>query len=222
MFDKRINVFTGHFGSGKTEVAVNYAFALRDMKKEVAIADLDIVNPFFRTADTKAKLEGAGIKTILPVFANTNVDVPALPGEINIIFEQKNYQCIMDIGGDELGARAVSRYRQQITNEEYNLFMVINTLRPMTGNVDDILEMLYQIESTSNIKVTGFINNTNLLSETELSHIMGGHKIIKEVSSKTGIPIAFAACIESMADEVRKELGVNVLPLNKKILLPWQ
>lgn len=222
MFDKRITIFAGHFGSGKTEVAVNFAFALKAIGKKVAIVDLDIVNPFFRTADMKAKFEEEDIKAILPVFANTNVDVPALPAEINIVFEQKDYEAVLDVGGDDLGARALSRYRYQIAEEEYNLYMVINTLRPMTETTDKILIMLNDIQNTSKLKVTGFVNNTNLLMDTEVSQILEGQKIIEEASRLSNIPIAFISCLDVLAEDVKKNVDINVFPLNKKILLPWQ
>jgi len=222
MFDKRINIFAGHFGSGKTEVAVNFAFALKAMGKKVAIVDLDIVNPFFRTSDMKSKFEEEGIKAILPIFANTNVDVPALPAEINVVFEQKSYEGVIDVGGDDLGARALSRYRRQIEEEEYNLYMVINTLRPMTETTEKILIMLDEIQNTSNLKVTGFVNNTNLLMETVVSQILEGQKIIEEASRISNIPIAFISCLDALAEDVKKSIDINVFPLNKKILLPWQ
>ncbi len=104
MFNKRINIFTGHFGSGKTEVAVNYAFEMARTGQRTAIVDLDIVNPFFRTADAKQKLENSGIKVVLPMYANTNVDVPALPAEINTLFERKDFKLVFDVGGDDLGS----------------------------------------------------------------------------------------------------------------------
>lgn len=222
MFDKRINIFAGHFGSGKTEIAVNYAINMKTMNKKVAIVDLDIVNPFFRTADMKESFEKEGIKAILPVYANTNVDVPALPAEINSVFEQKDYECVIDVGGDDLGARALSRYRGQIEQEDYNLFMVINILRPMTETVEKILKMLEDIQSTSNLKVTGFVNNTNLLMETDIDQIVEGQKVIEQVSEITGIPVLFTACMDDIADGVKKEIKTNVFVLNKKILLPWQ
>ena len=108
MFDKRIAIFTGHFGSGKTEVAVNYALQTAGRGKKTAIVDLDIVNPFFRTADARGILEAEGIRVITPVYANTNVDVPSLPPEISSMFEDRSYNVWIDVGGDDLGARAVS------------------------------------------------------------------------------------------------------------------
>lgn len=222
MFDKRLNIIVGHFGSGKTEIAVNMAFAMKAMNKKVAIVDIDIVNPFFRTADVKDKFEKEGIRAILPVYANTNVDVPALSGEINVIFEQKSYDCIIDVGGDDLGARALSRYKEQIEAEDYNLYMIVNTLRPYTETPEKIIEMLDDIQGSSHLRVTGFVNNTNLLSETDVNQILEGHRIIEEASRLTNIPIAFVTCMENLAEDVKQILNTEVLPLNKNILLPWQ
>lgn len=222
MLNKRISIFAGHFGSGKTEIAVNYALALKAGQKKVAIVDLDIVNPFFRTADIKEKFEKEDIKAILPVYANTNVDVPALPAEINTVFEQKSYECVIDVGGDDLGARALARYRRQIEAEDYNLFMVINTLRPMTDTVDKILKMLDEIQTTAGLKVSGFVNNTNLLDNTDVKDIVEGQRIIREVSEITNIPIAFTACMEDISEELTDLFDTEIFTLNKQILLPWQ
>jgi hypothetical protein len=137
MFDRRITIFTGHFGSGKTEVAVNYALQTAERGKKTAIVDLDIVNPFFRTADVRNMLEDKGIKVVTPVYANTNVDVPSLPAEINTMFEDRSYSVVLDVGGDDLGARAVSRYKEQIAGEDHIHYFVVNTRRPKTNTGRD-------------------------------------------------------------------------------------
>jgi len=166
MFDRRITIFTGHFGSGKTEVAVNYAIQLARMGRRTAIVDLDIVNPFFRTADARKSLEEEGILVITPMYANTNVDVPSLPAEINKIFEDKSYYVVLDIGGDDLGARVISRYHDPIVRDDYVHYFVINTRRPMTKTPEDIGYMLEEIEGTGRLKVDFFVNNANLLGSS--------------------------------------------------------
>lgn len=222
MYNKRINVFTGHFGSGKTEVAVNFTLNLKKDNKDVVIVDMDIVNPFFRTADAKKQLEDCGIKTILPIYANTNVDVPALPGEINMVFEQKNYKAVLDVGGDDLGARALSRYREQITSDSYDVLFVINTFRPMTDTKEKIINMIMEIEYSCKMKITGLVNNSNLLDETEVCHILEGQKIIEEVSKQLDIPISFICANEDIVPELKMKTNSQILPLLKNIKLPWQ
>ncbi len=222
MFEKRINIFTGHFGSGKTEVAVNYALMLSKMGFKTAIVDMDIVNPYFRTADIKDFLRENGILPITPVYANTNVDVPALPAEINMIFENKEYTAVLDVGGDDLGVRVLSRYKNDIINESHDVFCVINTKREMTGSVEKIKSMIKEIENSSGLKITGLVNNTNLLFETKIEDLIDGQSIIKEVSDELEIPISF---ISSFLDEdlLSVEFEADYLfQMNKKILLPWE
>ena len=221
MFDKRINIFTGHFGSGKTEVAVNYALKLNEQKGNTVVIDMDIVNPFFRTADAKAELESRGVKVMLPMYANTNVDVPALPPEINTIFENKSYNVVLDVGGDDLGARAIGRYSKDILDNSYEMFFVVNTKRPMTDTAEKIEEMIYDIENSARLKVTAIINNTNMLYRTATRDIEKGYEIIKKATSKRNIPIAvtsgFAEALAGLKDEKYGEL----LIMQKMIKLPW-
>lgn len=221
MFDKRINIFTGHFGSGKTEVAVNYALKLSEKNKNTCIVDLDIVNPFFRTADAKEELERKGVWVMLPKYANTNVDVPALPAEINTLFENKKYHVVFDVGGDDLGARALSRYREEIEQESHDLFFVINPRRPMTDTEDKIIEMLYQIEASSRLKVTKLVNNTNILQYTQAEDVLRGHRLIQSVSEKLNIPIGFTSGFINSVELIQDKIGTNILLMDKLIKLPW-
>jgi len=223
MFEKRINIFTGHFGSGKTEVAVNYALKLAELNYKTSIVDFDIVNPYFRTADAKEELERNNIWVILPMYANTNVDVPAIPPEIYSLFEKKENKAVLDVGGDDLGARAVARFREEIISDDYEMFFVVNTKRGMTDTPDKILEMIALIEDSAGIKITKLINNSNLLEETTPEIILEGHRIISQVSDKLGIPIGITAGLESVVNLLdRSQLdGSDLLPLRKQIHLPW-
>lgn len=222
MFNKRINIFTGHFGSGKTEVAVNYALELSRMHEKTAIVDFDIVNPYFRTADAREKLEESGIWVIVPLFANTNVDVPALPSEINALFNKKEYSVVFDVGGDDLGARAVSRYREEILENDYEMFFVVNTKRPMTDTEFKIEEMIRAIEQSSRLKVTSLVNNTNLKDETAVEDILEGHRILEQVSEKLNIPIGFISGLEGTVSKIRDKNGISILSMQKLIKLPWE
>lgn len=233
MFDRRINIFTGHFGSGKTEVAVNFAIRLSELCKEepehsigserkTAIVDMDIINPYFRTADVKDELNKHGIWVISSVYANTNVDIPALPPEIYTLFQQKEYRVVFDVGGDDLGAKAVSRFRQEILEDDYELFAVVNVKRPMTDTPEKIKEMIYSIEESSGIKITRLVNNTNYLYETTPEDIIEGHRMLEEVSREMGIPIAFASGLRKPLEEAGRAINVPLLPLTKLIRLPWE
>ena len=221
MFGKRISIFTGHFGSGKTEVAVNFALKLRERNIKTAIVDFDIVNPFFRAVDAKEHLESKGVWVISSLYANTNVDIPALPAEIYTLFEKKEYNVVFDVGGDDLGARALSRFKQEIESEDYEMYFVINTKRPMTDTAEKIEEMIFEIESASRLKVSKLVNNTKLVGQTTVEDVLEGHRMIKELSQKLDIPIAFVSGFREIADEVRKIENTEVLYLDGLIKLPW-
>lgn len=221
LFNKRISIFAGHFGSGKTEVAVNFAFELSKNNNKTAIVDLDIINPYFRTADAREELEKSGIKVISSIYANTNVDIPALPAEINTLFENKSYKVVLDIGGDDLGAKAISRYKEDILSDDYNLFFVINTKRPWTNSIDKIKEMIWLIEESAGIKTTGLVNNTNLLQYTSSGDLIEGQRLIEEVSDDLSIPITFISGFPDVIDDKVKKLGLPLLYLGKYIRMPW-
>ncbi len=223
MFEKRVNIFTGHFGSGKTEVAVNYALKLAQADFKTAIVDFDIVNPYFRTADAREELEKNNIWVILPMYANTNVDVPAIPPEIYSLFQKKEYKAVLDVGGDDLGAKAVSRFKEEILSDDFEMFFVINTRRGMTDTPEKILEMIKIIEYSANVNVTKLVNNSNLLEETTPEIILEGNRIISKVSEKLGIPIGMTAGMQEVINQLdsRQLSGSELLPLTKQIHLPW-
>jgi signal transduction histidine kinase len=221
MFDKRITLFTGHFGSGKTEVAVNYALETAHRGKKTAIVDLDIVNPFFRTADVRNMLENEGIRVITPVYANTNVDVPSLPAEINTMFEDRSYSVVLDVGGDDLGARAVSRYKEQILKEDYVHYFVVNTRRPMTRTPEEIERMIWEVQTTAGINVDMLVNNANLLDATTPELLAEASSILAGVSERLSIPIGFISGMQDVLSAYSGDEGAERLYMKKNILLPW-
>jgi hypothetical protein len=221
MFEHRITIFTGHFGSGKTEVSVNYAFQLARSGKKTVIVDLDIVNPFFRTADAKKPLEEKGIKVIVPVYANTNVDVPSLPAQINAVFEDKSYHVVLDVGGDDLGAHILSRYNGEITKEDYIHYFVVNTRRPMTRTSEEIERMAEEIQGSARLKVDSFVNNANLLGASSPELIAEASGIIGSVSQKLGIPVGIISGMQDILSDYTGDPGVERLYLDKYIRLPW-
>lgn len=223
MFEKRMNIFTGHFGSGKTEVAVNYALKLAEANYKTAIVDFDIINPYFRTADAKEELEKNNIWVLLGRYVNTNVDIPSIPAEIYSLFQNKEYKAVLDVGGDDLGAKAVSRFKEEILSDDYEMFFVINTKRIMTDTPEKILEMIALIENSANIKVTKLVNNSNLLEETTADIILQGNDIISRVSEKLGIPIGITAGMEEVVCGLNsiQLSGSEILSMKKQIHLPW-
>ncbi len=222
MFDRRISIFTGHFGSGKTEVAINFALKLKEKWEQVAIADFDIVNPYFRTADSRAYLEERGIGVIAPLYANTNVDVPALPPEVNALFENRDVRVVLDAGGDPIGAKVLSRYRDWILKDEYDMFLVVNARRPMTDTREKIEEMAYAIMESSGLSITGLVNNTNVLEHTTPEHVLSGQRLIEGVSQRLKIPVAFISGLPGCADLAASMAGARAFSLERRIKLPWE
>lgn len=190
---KRISIITGHYGSGKTNVAVNMAIKIRNefKDKNVTIVDLDIVNPYFRTADFTKTLNDNNIRVISPIYANTNVDAPILPPEINAIFDDKNAYVIVDVGGDDAGAIALGRYSKKILVEDYDMYYVINQCRYQTRNVQSTVELLTEIESSAKVTATKVINNTNLGVDTTLETVLSSFEFADEICGKLELPLAF-------------------------------
>ena len=163
MENKRLTLFAGHYGSGKTNIAVNYALKLAREGKKVLIADLDIVNPYFRTKDSEAELRTEGIELISPQFANSNVDLPALPAESYRLIQDKSVFGIMDIGGDDRGAYALGRFVPSIkVEDDYRMAFVVNCYRPLTSTPEDALEIMREIEEACGLKFNCIVNNSNL------------------------------------------------------------
>lgn len=187
---KRLNIVTGHFGSGKTEFALNFALS---QTRKTTIVDMDTVNPYYRTADAKDVLMKNGVNVILPYFANTNVDIPALPSEIYSVFTNKNQLAIFDVGGDEDGALALGQFNRYFTEETYEMFYVINARRPLTREKEGVIAILREVEAASRLRVTKLINATHLGRETTAKVVMEGQALVEEISHQTGIPIGYTA-----------------------------
>ncbi len=217
---KRITLIAGHYGSGKTNIAVNLAFELKKMFEKVAIADLDIVNPYFRTKDSKAEFEALGIRLICSEYANTNVDIPALPQDMYAVIDDKELTAVVDIGGDDRGAYALGRYSKDIVDENnYDMLFVINCYRPLTRNVTDVIEVMHEIETAGGIKFTGIINNSNLGTETKAEDILNSLVYADEVSKVTGLPIVMTCAEKDVCAGLTGKIQ-NLFPLSlqKKII----
>ena len=213
MEHKRLTLFAGHYGSGKTNIAVNYALHLASIGKKVCIGDLDIVNPYFRTADSKRELEQAGGELISPQFANSNVDLPALPAEAYRLVEDKSIYGIMDIGGDDRGAYALGRYAPFIREENnYRMAFVANCYRPLTRTPQEALEVMREIEAACGLKFTCLINNSNLGAETTAETVLASKAYMEELSAISGLPIYLHTAKIDIASQLQDKLQ-PLLPL---------
>ncbi len=220
-FNKRVIVFSGHYGSGKSEISVNTAFCLNRINRDVLIADMDIVNPFFRSVDAKEALEASGIKTVAPMYANTNVDVPVIGPEITAALRNKSRSIILDVGGDEEGSRVLGRYHSDIPHDDYDMFFVFNRSRPMTTNLSDTLIYIREIEEASRLKFTGIINNTHFLDETTIEDILYGAELAQDISDETGIPFFASGIMEGIEGQLEGRIDHPVIILHKNITLPF-
>ena len=197
---KRITLLFGHYGSGKTNIAINYALHLKKQFDKVAIADIDIVNPYFRTKDSEAELKKAGIKVISLPFANTNVDLPALPPEVYGLVQDKTTVAVMDIGGDDRGAYALGRYTPYLLEEkDYEAVFVANFYRPLTKTAEEAFEVLQEIECACGIKMTAIVNNSNIGVETTEADVKKTDAEAQKLSQIAGIPVIFTSVNESIA-----------------------
>ncbi|MBQ7767945.1 MAG: hypothetical protein IJ403_03575 [Oscillospiraceae bacterium] len=213
MEHKRLTLFAGHYGSGKTNIAVNYAIALAKEGKQVCIGDLDIVNPYFRTADSAKELEKAGVTLISPQFANSNVDLPALPAEAYRLVEDKTIYGIMDIGGDDRGAYALGRYVPAIKEEgNYRMVFVANCYRPLTRTPEDALEVMREIEAACGLAFTDIVGNSNLGPETTPQTVLDSVDFMEKLSSLSGLPVFAYTAESSVAKQLAGKLD-PVIPL---------
>ena len=216
---KRITLLCGHYGSGKTNIAVNLVRRLQTQYSNVTIADLDIVNPYFRTKDSMDELEEAGIRLICSEYANTNVDIPALPQELYAITDDKSRRVVLDVGGDDRGALALGRIVPALTAEnDFEMLMVVNRYRPLTRDAASVLEVMKEIEEACKLSFTGIVNNSNLGAETTHEDILSSVAYGNEVAALTGLPLVMTAVEASLYEGLKDQIpNLFSLELQKKI-----
>ena len=200
--DKRLTIFAGHYGSGKTNLAVNYALALKRQGFPVKIADLDIVNPYFRTKDSEKELKEAGIPLISPAYANSNVDLPALPQELYSLVQRRDFHAVLDVGGDDRGAYALGRYTPYILEEnDYRMVFVANFYRPLTQTPEEALEVMGEIEMACGIRFTCIVNNSNLGGITTAGDIRATAEKAEKLCELSGLPLWMTSAESSIAED---------------------
>ena len=210
---KRLTLLCGHYGSGKTNVAVNLAFYLKEQYNNVVVADLDIVNPYFRTKDSIDDFKARGIELICSEYANTNVDIPALPANMYRLTADKDITAVIDVGGDDRGAYALGRLVPEITAEDnFDMLMVINGYRPLTPDAESTIEVMREIETACGLKFTGLVNNSNIGEETTAKDIIKSIGYANEVSHASGLPIVMTSIKAELYAELKDKID-NLLPM---------
>lgn len=221
--DKRIRIIIGHYGSGKTEFACNYAVGLAEVcASEIVLADLDIVNPYFRSRERASFLEDRGINVLSSQLGNDiNTDLPALSAAVYAPLQNEEVELILDVGGDSVGARVLRQYTSFFTQEDCDMFAVINANRPETATVEGAINHLRAIENEAGLKLTGLINNTHMIWDTSLEDVMKGHKLLLEVSDRLGVPIVYASVMRKLVAEVEEKISVPVVPVDMIMRDVW-
>ena len=217
----RLSIVTGHYGTGKTEFAVNLALAMARDGERVMMADLDIVNPYFRSRERRKVLEEAGIRLIPSSQACSDADVPALPAELLTILEDRSIRGVLDIGGDPVGARVLARFQPRIVMEDYQLIYVLNANRPEVRETENAIAYLRGIEATTGLTCTAIVNNTHLCGETTEEEIRKGAALAAEVSRETGIPVLCHVAEEKFISSL-SDLPETVFPITIQMKKPWE
>lgn len=204
---KRVTILTGHYGSGKTSIAVQYALRLREAGNAVSICDLDIVNPYFRSTDHRAELEAAGVCLVTSQFAGSNLDIPALPKELYAAIADKSSYAVLDVGGDDRGAVALGRYVPDLVDEgNYEMLFVANFYRPLTKTAEDALQVLREVEAACGMRVTALVNNSNLGLETSAEDVLGTVDRMERFAQLAELPIAFTSVSNRLKEQLDHQL----------------
>ena len=213
-----VTVICGHYGAGKTNVAVNFAIDARGTGLPVYLADADIVNPYFRAADAAEMLRGYGVEPLIPLFANSNVDIPALPPMLTSLLEGNGNEIIfIDVGGDD-GSVVLGRYAEAIRRRGYEMFFVVNRYRPLTARPEDAAECAREIESASGLKVTGIVNNSSLGEETTADDILGSIGYAEATARIMGVPLIGHTYIPDITGQLSDDPrfgGLTLIPMRR-------
>ncbi len=218
-----IVVICGNYGSGKTETAVNLAIKKKQDGLDVKIADLDLVNPYFRTREVRGLLEDMDIDVVLPDIKYMHADLPILTPAVAGIIQQPSELTILDAGGDDAGVTVLAALADHLSKKEVHMLQVINPFRPFTQNVEGCIKIKDEIEKSSKLKVTGIVSNSNLIDETTIEHIFRGYEQLKEVSKATGIEMKFITAGSHLISQLDlNDFSCPVLEIDRKLNFPWK
>lgn len=217
---KRITLVCGHYGSGKTNFSLNLALNAAKRGERITLVDLDIVNPYFRTADYKDELEAAGVNVIAQNLEGTTLDAPALSARMFSIFEESMGRVIIDVGGDDAGATALGRFSRQLNESGYDMLCVINKYRKFISDPEEAVEMLAEIEAACRLKVTGIVNNSHLGAQTTAQDILASVPYAEKTAELASLPLVCTTAPKSVASELEGKIE-NLCPVDVLVKLPW-
>ena len=220
--DRRVRIITGHYGSGKTEFAVNYAVKLAQQGKTAVLADIDIINPYFRSRERAGMLESLGVRLIAGSVDAPGLDLPALSADVYSFFDNKLVDAVVDAGGDAKGAAVLKRFSDRFDSPgDYDLLLVINANRPETRTAAQVLGYIASIEKASSLKVSGLINNTHMLKSTSVGDIIKGYRLSQEAAAESGVPLRYNAGLEGLFEELPDEIRQRYFPLELYMREEW-
>jgi hypothetical protein len=237
-----LTIFTGRFGSGKTEAAINYALNLtKDGKpgipgigrreaaasrtptgQEPVLVDLDLVTPYFRSREAAEAMAQEGVRVIAPSVVGQHLDIPAITPQILGAIEQSDKPTVLDVGGDRQGARALSQFSAAIRQRGYIMHFVVNPYRPFTDTAQGLTRSIAEIEASARLKVSSLVSNPNLMYETTEAQIVHGHARIEAFADELGLPIAFVCVERRWASELEGRFAEPVMPLDRFFVMPWE
>ncbi len=218
-----IRIFSGPFGTGKTEVAINYALSLTGEDEAVTLIDMDVVTPYFRSRDVAERLEKRGIEVVAPSDFTKYVHLPAITARIWGALQQTDGLTVMDVGGDSQGARAIGQFKVLIEESGYIMYVVVNPYRPFNATVERMAQTIHDMEENTRLKAAALVSNPNLIAETTLEIVDEGHHLVERASQDLGLPIAFVCMEERLLEEGTEErYGQPILPLTRHFHPPWE
>lgn len=219
---KPVIIFVGNYGSGKTEVSVSVARTLRAGGERVCVADLDLVNPYFRSREMREVLEAEGIEVVIPEDRLLNADLPVLVPRIQGMIRRPDGFAVLDVGGDDVGARVLGSLNDALTVSPHDVVQVVNARRPFTDTVSGCLAITREIEQSARIRVNAVAGNTHLMEDTDLKSIYDGHDFARSVAAELGVPLKFVTCPVALLDDLdRDRITCPVLPFTRQLLPPW-
>ncbi|MBU8934979.1 MAG: hypothetical protein KOO62_13415 [candidate division Zixibacteria bacterium] len=224
VFSKRVLVIVGGYGTGKSEVSVNLACLLASKREDpVAIADLDIVNPYFRSREAAEQLTQLGVESIHPPGSQAYADLPIIIPRVKSAIEGYEGTLILDVGGDDAGARVLSSLAGSFPIDDHDVLFVLNANRPFNTDVDSCLQMMRKIEVAARLQFTGIISNTHMIEHTTDQDVLKGLDLTRKLSKTTSLPVSFVAAMRSQLREIDPEnIDVPILPLDRLLLRPWE
>ena len=215
-------VLVGNYGSGKTEISINLAVNRKRAGSNVAIVDLDLVNPYFRTREARMTLADLGIKVILPAEQYLQADLPILSPSIAGMIRNSRDLLILDVGGDDAGATVLSSLADAFSDKRVHMLQVINPMRPQTSTVSGCLSMRNEIEKAAQLPITGLIGNANLIDETTPEDIFSGYEFVQSVAQESGLPLEFITVSQELLPRIEmKRFSCALLPIARQLVPPW-